>query len=211
MAGRQLTQLRIGLTGGIGSGKSTVARAFAAHGAFVVDTDALAHALTAPGGAALPAIVTAFGTDMIAADGAMDRAKMRALVFAQPAERLRLESILHPMIGALTQDAASTAKPGQTVVFDVPLLTESGSWRARVDRVLVVDCTPATQVARVVARSGWAEDAVERTITQQATRAQRRAIADAVIFNEALSPAELEAAVAQVLADWQGNARQLRG
>ena len=207
----QFPGLSIGLTGGIGSGKSTVARAFATRGALVVDTDALAHSLTAPGGAALPAIVAAFGADMVAADGAMDRAKMRALVFAQPAERVRLESILHPMIGALTQNAACAAKPGQTVVFDVPLLTESGSWRARVDRVLVVDCTTATQVARVVARSGWAADAVERTIAQQATRAQRRAIADAVIFNDTLSPTELEAAAARVLTAWQESIQQLPG
>lgn len=198
-----LPGLRIGLTGGIGSGKSTVARAFAALGALIVDTDTLAHSLTAPGGAALPAIVAAFGAGMLADDGAMDRAKMRALVFAHPEERARLEGILHPMIGALTREAASGAAPGQTVVFDVPLLTESGTWRARVDRVLVVDCTSATQVARVVARSGWAPEAVERTIAQQATRARRRAIADAVIFNEGLSLPQLEAAVARLLAGWQ--------
>ncbi len=194
---------RIGLTGGIGSGKSTVARRFAALGALVVDTDALAHALTAPGGAALPAIAAAFGPDMIGADGAMDRARMRALVFAQPAERARLEAILHPMIGAATREAAAAAAPSQAVVFDVPLLTESANWRARVDRVLVVDCTPATQVARVVQRSGWAADAVERTIAQQATRAQRRAIADAVIFNDGLSLAELARAVDATWAAWQ--------
>ena len=134
MAGHQLPRLSIGLTGGIGSGKSTVARAFAAKGALVVDTDALAHSLTAPGGAALPEIVAAFGADMLAADGAMDRSKMRALVFAQPAERLRLEAILHPMIGALTREAATAAAPRQPVVFDVPLLAESGTWRARVER-----------------------------------------------------------------------------
>jgi dephospho-CoA kinase len=203
VASDQLARLRVGLTGGIGSGKSSVARALAGLGALVVDTDALAHALTAPGGAALPAIVAAFGSDMIAADGAMDRGRMRALVFAQPSERARLEAILHPMIGALTRQAAEAAAPGQTVVFDVPLLAESGTWRARVDRVLVVDCTAATQVARVVARSGWTPAAVERTIALQATRAQRRAIADAVIFNEGLSLPGLEAAAAAVLAGWQ--------
>jgi len=194
--------MRIGLTGGIGSGKSTVARACAAHGALVVDTDALAHALTAPGGAALPAIVAAFGPGMIAPDGAMDRARMRALVFANSSERARLEGILHPMIGALTREAAGRAAPGQAVVFDVPLLTESGTWRQRVDRVLVVDCPVETQVARVVARSGWEPDAVRRTIAQQATRAQRRAIADAVVWNEGLEPEALVRAVARVLAGW---------
>ena len=197
------TGLTIGLTGGIGSGKSTVARRFAALGALVVDTDALAHSLTAPGGAALPAIVAAFGEDMLGADGAMDRAKMRALVFAQPAERLRLEAILHPMISAATRTAAGAAAPGQAIVFDVPLLTESGTWRARVDRVLVVDCTNETQVARVTQRSGWTAEAVERAIAHQATRAQRRAIADAVIFNDGLSLAALGADVDGVWLAWR--------
>ena len=190
------------MTGGIGSGKSTVARRFAALGALVVDTDALAHALTAPGGAAVPAIAAAFGPDMIAADGAMDRAKMRALVFGQPAQRQRLEAILHPMIGEATRAQASRAGAGQAIVFDVPLLTESGTWRARVDRVLVVDCAEATQIARAVQRSGWTAEAVGRTIAQQASRAQRRAIADAVIFNEDLDLTQLDAEVDALWAGW---------
>jgi len=206
MGGHQLHGLtpgpKIGLTGGIGSGKSTVARRLAALGALVVDTDALAHALTAPGGAALPAIAAAFGPDMIDAGGAMDRARMRALVFAQPAERRRLEAILHPMIASATLAQAARAGAGQPIVFDVPLLTESGTWRARVDRVLVVDCTEATQVARVVQRSGWAADAVERTIAQQASRPQRRAIADAVIFNDTRTLAQLDADVDALWAAW---------
>lgn len=207
MGGHQLHGLtsgpRIGLTGGIGSGKSTVARRFGTLGALVVDTDAVAHSLTAPGGAAIPAIAAAFGAGMIAADGAMDRARMRGLVFDQPAQRQRLEAILHPMIGDATRAQASRAGAGQAIVFDVPLLTESGSWRGRVDRVVVVDCLLATQVARVVARSGWTAEAVERTIAQQATRAQRRAIADAVIVNEALSIAQLEAEVDALWAGWR--------
>ncbi|HEX7637529.1 MAG TPA: dephospho-CoA kinase [Burkholderiaceae bacterium] len=194
--------LRIGLTGGIGSGKSTVARRFAALGARVVDTDALAHALTAPGGAAIPAIAAAFGPEAIGPDGAMDRGRMRALVFAQPEERRRLEAILHPMIGTATQAEAASAAPGQPVVFDVPLLAESGTWRARVDRVCVVDCAPATQVERVVRRSGWTPEAVERTIAQQASRRERRAIADAVIVNEDIGLVQLEAAVDRLWAAW---------
>ena len=209
MGGHQLPGLsiglKVGLTGGIGSGKSTVARRFAGLGALVVDSDALAQALTAPGGAAIAAIAAAFGADMIAADGAMDRARMRALVFAQPAERQRLEAILHPMIGDATRAQASRAGAGQSVVFDVPLLTESGTWRARVDRVVVVDCLESTQVARVVQRSGWTAEAVERTIAQQATRAQRRAIADAVIVNEGLSIEQLEAQVDTLWASWVAN------
>ena len=197
--------LKIGLTGGIGSGKSTVARRFATLGALVVDTDALAHALTAPGGDAIPAIAAAFGAGMIAADGAMDRAKMRALAFGQPAERRRLEAILHPMIAAATRAQASRAGAGQAVVFDVPLLTESATWRSRVDRVVVVDCAAATQVARVVQRSGWTADAVERAIAQQASRAQRRAVADAVIVNETLTLAQLEAEVGALWSAWTTN------
>ena len=202
MGGHQLPGLKIGLSGGIGSGKSTVARRFAVLGALVIDTDALAHALTAPGGGAIASIAAAFGADMIAADGAMDRARMRALAFGQPTQRQRLEAILHPMIGAATQEAAHQAAAGQAIVFDVPLLAESPAWRARVDRIVIVDCAPATQVARVVQRSGWTADAVERTIAQQATRAQRRAIADAVIVNETLSLARLEAEVDALWAGW---------
>jgi len=202
MGGHPLPGLTIGLTGGIGSGKSSVARRLAAHGALLVDTDAVAHALTAPGGAAIPAIAAAFGDAMIGADGAMDRTRMRALVFGDPAQRQRLEAILHPMIGSATREQASRAGAGQTVVFDVPLLTESGAWRGRVDRVLVVDCSTATQVARVVARSGWAPEAVERTIAQQATRAQRRAIADAVIVNDTLTLAQLDSEVDALCAAW---------
>jgi len=202
MGGHQLRGLRLGLTGGIGSGKSSVARRLAAHGALVVDTDALAHALTAPGGDAIPAIAAAFGDDMIGPDGAMDRARMRAVVFADPSRRLRLEAILHPMIAAATRAQASRAGAGQSVVFDVPLLAESGTWRARVDRVLVVDCSTATQVERVVARSGWTPDAVERVIAHQATRAQRRAIADAVIVNDALTLAQLDGEVDALCAAW---------
>ena len=205
MGRHQLPGLKIGLTGGIGSGKSTVARRFAALGALVVDSDAVAHGLTAPGGAAIPAIAAAFGADMIAADGAMDRAKMRALVFGQPAERQRLEAILHPMIASATRAQASRASADQAVVFDVPLLTESGTWRARVDRIAVVDCAEATQVARAVQRSGWTADAVERTVAQQATRAQRRAIADALIFNEGLTSVQLEAAVEALWTSWIAN------
>jgi len=194
--------LRIGLTGGIGSGKSTVAGAFAARGARVVDTDAISRSLTAPGGAALPAIATLFGTAMIAADGALDRARMRTLVFNDPGAKQRLENLLHPLIGEHTQAQAALARPGQTVVFDVPLLTESAHWRGRVDRILVVDCAEATQVQRVMQRSGWSEAEVQRVIAQQASRAQRRAIADAVILNDGISLAELDAQVGRLWQDW---------
>ncbi|MCH7343317.1 dephospho-CoA kinase [Pelomonas sp. CA6] len=203
--------MRIGLTGGIGSGKSTVARALAQAGAALIDTDALARALTEPGGAALPQIRAQFGDAMMDADGAMDRNRMRAEVFRNSAAKKQLEDILHPMIlaQAWTQAAqAEEAAPGRLVVFDVPLLTEAGErWRRRVDRVLVVDCDEATQVRRVMQRSGWTEAAVQAVIAQQASRRARRAIADAVIHNEALSLDALQAQVRQLVSAWQADAR----
>jgi dephospho-CoA kinase len=191
---------RIGLTGGIGSGKSTVANLLRECGAWVVDSDALAHRLTAPGGAAIPVIAEHFGAGMIDPQGALDRARMRERVFTDPTARKALEAILHPMIGAATQAEAERAPPATTVVFDVPLLVESRHWLGRVERVLVVDCAEATQVSRVMQRNGWEAEAVERVIAQQASRAARRAAADAVIFNDAVS---LDTLRAQVQALWR--------
>ena len=150
---------RIGLTGGIGSGKSTVAALLVECGAGLVDTDAIARALTAPGGAALAALSAAFGPELIGPDGALDRDRMRALAFGDAATKLRLEAVLHPMIGAESARQAD-ALGDRCIVFDVPLLAESSHWRARVDRVLVVDCPEALQVRRVIQRSGWDEAAV---------------------------------------------------
>lgn len=204
-AGLSTTALRIGLTGGIGSGKSTVGALLTNHGATLVDTDLIARQLTLPAGAAIAAIAAAFGADAIDPSGALDRARMRETVFADASAKRRLEAILHPLIGleSQRQAAASTAP---VVVFDVPLLVESGRWRGLVDKVLVVDCSEATQVERVVARSGWARDAVQAVISQQASRAQRRAAADAVICNDAITLAEL---TAQVDALWQRWTRPL--
>jgi dephospho-CoA kinase len=201
MTAAAATGLRIGLTGGIGSGKSTVARALVARGAALVDTDAIARALTLSGGAAIAAIRAAFGDDLIASDGALDRARMRALAFSDPAAKTRLEAILHPMIGVeCTRQAQAAA--GRAVVFDVPLLVESRHWRARVDRVLVVDCNVETQIERVMQRSGWTRDAVTAVIAQQATREARRAAADAVIHNDGLTLEELEREVDMLWAHW---------
>lgn len=193
--------LRIGLTGGIGSGKSTVARLFVEQGAALVDTDAIAHQLTQPGGAAIEPIRRSFGPALIDAQGALDRAQMRELAFAHPTAKQRLESILHPLIGQETE-AQARASASAVIVFDVPLLVESGRWRALVGKVLVVDCLEATQVARVTARSGWAADAVHAVIAAQVTRARRRAAADAVIFNEAITPAQLAAEVHSLWHRW---------
>jgi dephospho-CoA kinase len=193
---------RIGLTGGIGSGKSTVARAFVALGATLVDTDAIARALTAPGGAALSALQAEFGQDIVGADGALDRDRMRALAFGDAATKRRLESMLHPMIGAQARAEAEAAGPQAVVLFDVPLLTESSHWRARCERIVVVDCEVATQVARVMARSGWPEAQVRAVIAQQASRERRRAIADAVIHNEGITEARLASQVRALWSIW---------
>ncbi len=192
--------LRIGLTGGIGSGKSTVATLLQQQGAAVVDTDAIARQLTLRGGAAIEPIRAAFGAEFIGADGALDRAAMRALAFSDPSAKRRLESILHPLIGTETERQAKCAQAARAIVFDVPLLVESGRWRARVDKVLVVDCQEATQLRRVVARSGWAAADVQAVIAQQASREQRRASADAVIFNDTITEAQL---ADEVRAIWQ--------
>ena len=194
---------RIGLTGGIGSGKSTVAQMLVAFGAVLVDSDAIARELTLPGGAAIPALREAFGAECLDAQGALDRERMRALAFADPGVRRRLEALLHPMIGAETARRANAAGDAP-LVFDVPLLAESLHWRARVERILVVDCRVATQVERVLRRPGWSREAAERVVAQQASREARRAIADAVLFNEGIALPALEAQVRALWERWAG-------
>jgi dephospho-CoA kinase len=189
---------RLGLTGGVGSGKSTVAAMLAKLGAAIVDADAIARSVTVAGGAAIPAIAQGFGADFIAADGAMDRDKMRALAYAEPDAKRRLEAIVHPLVGQETARQTDAAeKAGHAcIVFDVPLLVESRHWRARVQQLLVVDCPPETQVQRVMARNGWAAEAVQAVIAAQAPRALRLSCADAVLFNgPATSLAQLQAEV----------------
>jgi dephospho-CoA kinase len=176
--------LLVGLTGGIGSGKSAAADRFAALGAAVVDTDLIAHALTAPGGAAMAAIEAAFGRGVITLEGALDRAAMRARVFAHGEDRQRLEGILHPMIrSAAERQVVQASAP--YVVLVVPLLVESGSYRERCDRICVVDCPEALQVERVVRRNGMAAAQVEAIMASQAGRAARLAAADDVLDNGA--------------------------
>lgn len=193
--------MRIGLTGGIGSGKSTVAALLVQRGATLVDTDAIARAIAQPGGAAMPAIEAAFGATVLDADGGLDRARMRAIVFSDTDARKRLEAILHPLIGLETERQAAAAT-GAPIVFDVPLLVESRRWRGIVDRVLVVDAREATQLQRVVARSGWTPEAVQAVIAQQAPRPARRAAADAIIFNDGLDLQQLAREVHQLWARW---------
>lgn len=177
--------VRLGLTGGIGSGKSTVAAMMAELGASVIDADAISRSLTAAGGAAIGQIAESFGPEFITPHGALDRDQMRSATFASPAMRARLEGIVHPLVGqeSARQEAAAVAAGAICIVFDIPLLVESGRWRHRVDHVMVVDCPPEVQVARVVARNGLAAAVVERIIASQATRAQRLSCADVVLYN----------------------------
>lgn len=191
----------IGLTGGIGSGKSSVARVLVECGAALIDTDAIARALTLAGGAAIGAIAEAFGPALITPDGALDRDRMREQVFSDPAAKTRLEGILHPMIGVQAQQQA-VAAGDSIVVYDVPLLAEASRWRRIVDRILVVDCTEDTQCRRVMQRSGWTEAAVRSVIAQQASRERRRALADAVIHNDGISPAALAGEVRALWVLW---------
>ena len=188
---------RLGLTGGIGSGKSTVANLLAARGAAVVDADAIARAVTAPHGSAMPAIAKTFGNDFVDADGALNRDRMRALAFSDPDAKKRLEAIVHPLVSQETQRQTEAAIQSghRCVVFDVPLLVESGRWRQQVDRVLVVDCKRETQIARVMARNGMTREMVERIIDAQLPSGVRLAAADWVIRNVDLSLDALRAEV----------------
>lgn len=183
----------VGLTGGIGSGKSAAADRFGELGAAIVDTDAIAHALTAPGGLAIPAIRAAFGDAVITPDGALDRKAMRDRAFADPNERRRLEAILHPAIGAESARQVSAAR-APYVVLVVPLLVESGKYRERCNSLCVVDCPVEVQVARVMTRSRLPEEQVRAIMATQASREQRLAAADEVIDNSG----DLVTLVAQV-------------
>lgn len=174
--------LLVGLTGGIGSGKSEVARRFAELGVEVADADAAAHALSAPGEAGHRAVVAAFGDRAVASDGSLDRAWLREVVFADADARRRLEAIMHPLVRERL-DAEVAAWRGSYGLLVVPLLLERGGTRSRVDRVLVVDCPEEEQVRRVMARSGLAEPAVRAIMATQLSRAERLARADDVLDN----------------------------
>lgn len=177
----------VGLTGGVGSGKSTVASMFSKCGAALVDADVIAHQLTSTGGAAIEALREAFGAEAIAADGSLDRAYMRARVFSDAVLRTKLEKLLHPMIRVAMNESADKhfVEGADYVVRVVPLLVEGGNWRRYADRVLLIDCSDATQLARVRARAGIDEVTARKIMATQATRAERLAVADDVLLNEA--------------------------
>lgn len=197
----QSKPLRIGLTGGIGCGKSTVGKMLMARGAAIIDADAIARSLTAPHGLAMPTIAQVFGGEFLDAHGALDRDRMRAYVFAHAQAKQTLEAIIHPLVTqeSQRQEQLATDAGHHTVVFDVPLLVESDRWRTRVNRVLVVDCLVETQIQRVMARNGFNRDTVEKIIASQATRTRRLAAADWVIYNDQLSLKALQKLVSALL------------
>lgn len=186
---------RLGLTGGIGSGKSTVGAFLAAGGGVLIDADALSRASTASHGEATSAIANIFGPEFLDAQGALDRIRMRNLVFSDLTARARLEAIVHPIVlrGIAERAAAAELAGAQLVVLDIPLLVESGRWAREVDAIIVVDCLEETQIERVMQRSAMTREQVQSVINAQASRPQRRAVADAVIFNDGLSLSELAA------------------
>ncbi|HIU84940.1 MAG TPA: dephospho-CoA kinase [Candidatus Aphodousia gallistercoris] len=174
----------VGLTGGIGSGKTQASNVFASLGVPVIDTDLISHALTAPRGLAIEAIRAAFGDEVISASGEMDRKKMRQLVFADPAARQKLEGILHPLIARVALASISQHADAPYVVLVVPLLAESPAWISRCDRILVIDCEVQTQIERIMKRSNLTREEAVSIISQQASREARKAIANEVIVNE---------------------------
>lgn len=195
--------MRIGLTGGIASGKSTVAAWWQTQGALLVDTDALARELTQPSGAALPALAARFGAELLHPDQGLDRARMRALVLADAQARRDLEAILHPMIQQRADALARAAhQRGCAVVFDVPLLVESRAWRSQVDRVLLIDCEEAVQIERGSARPGWTEAQLRAVLAAQASRKQRRAAADACVDNSHIGLEQLHLDLARLASHW---------
>ena len=191
---------RLGLTGGIGSGKSTVSAFLEQMGASIIDADAISRATTAPGGSAITALQAVFGPGLLTADGALDRVRMRNLVYSDSGAKARLEAIVHPFVGqAIAQQASQAQTDGaRCIVFDIPLLVESKHWRTQLDRVLVIDCTEETQVARVVTRNGLAKQEIEKILAAQATRSQRLASADLVLFNDDISLGDLRQQVQQI-------------
>ncbi|MBU0589328.1 MAG: dephospho-CoA kinase [Gammaproteobacteria bacterium] len=177
--------MRLGLTGGIGSGKSTVAHLLTQQGAALIDADALSRATTAAHGSAIKAIEARFGSAFITPLGELDRARMRTLVYQDASARHALESIVHPLVQAETTRQTEIAIQAgmHCIVYDVPLLVEAGRWRSQLDMVLVVDCPPELQIDRVMLRSGLTRTEIENIMASQASRTQRLKAADVVIFN----------------------------
>ncbi len=208
MNGTPARPLLVGLTGGIGSGKSTVSGCFSRLGVDVIDADDIARALLAPGAPGLAPVLAAFGSDLLGADGALDRARLRRIVFADAAQRRRLEAILHPLVWQSIAESVAAAA-GPYCIVSVPLLVETGS-TGRVDRVLLIDCPEELQRRRIAARPGWSAADAEAAMGSQATRAERLGVADDVILNDR-GLTELEQAVARLHRQYLRLARERMG
>jgi dephospho-CoA kinase len=186
VAGYQDRRLIVGLTGGIGSGKSTVAALFAEYGVAIIDSDAISHSLTQPGGGAIEAIRTAFGDSYLSTSGALDRARMRQRVFSDIHAKQCLETILHPLIRTqILAQAEAAAEIAPYLLLVIPLLFETANYRELVQRTLVVDCAEAIQIARAMQRSGLTEQEVRAIMAQQVSRAERLRRADDILQNDA--------------------------
>jgi dephospho-CoA kinase len=190
----------LGLTGGIGSGKSSVASILSDLGATVIDADAISRACTAPMGSAIEMIRSTFGDDLVNTDGGLDRNQMRKLVFSNPQAKSQLEAIVHPRVGIeiSRQSAAAQLSGARCLVFDIPLLVESAHWRKQLDRILIIDCAKATQIERVHLRNGMPKQEVEKILSTQATRLQRAACADFVLVNDSIDLPQLRSAVQKI-------------
>jgi dephospho-CoA kinase len=196
--------IRIGLTGGIGSGKSTVARFLTHRGAYLIDADAISRAATATGGAAIPAIAQTFGPQTIDSSGALDRGRMREIAFNDPHAKKQLEAIIHPLVGLAIEQAQikADALSAPCVVYDIPLLLESSHWRKKLETIVVIDCNEDTQIERVRLRSGLSESEVRSVLTAQVNRMTRLQGADHVIYNDGITLGQLEALTQQISAQF---------
>ena len=193
--------MRVGLTGGIGSGKTTVSDLLGAWGAVVIDADVIAREVVAPGSPGLAALAAAFGPEVIGADGGLDRERMAAIAFADPEQRARLNSIVHPLVRARSAELVAAAPPGSVIVQAIPLLAETGQ-RGSFDLVVVVDVDPEVAVERLISSRGMSEDDARARIASQASREERLAIADVVLDNSG-DRENLEAQVAELWRELQ--------
>lgn len=202
--------LRIGLTGGIGSGKSTVATIFQSLNIPVVDADKIAHQLTAPNGGALSQIKAIFGTSVFQEDGTLSRDRLRQRVFNNIDCKKQLEAVLHPLIfNEAQRQCKEYAKSSPIIIFDIPLLAPGSIWLKHLDRILVIDCSEETQIARVMQRSGWDEAQIRQVIAQQVSREQRLKLATDVIINDGISMADLEKQIIELLKQWHNIAKAI--
>lgn len=193
-------RVRIGLTGGIGSGKSTVSAQLGQMGATIVDADAVSRSVTGSNGSAIPALTTAFGSSILSSNGALDRAQMRRLIYSNPASKIQLEAIVHPLVRTEIQRQSILAETNgaRCIVFDIPLLLETAYWRRMLHRILVIDCTEETQISRVVQRDGLSAEQVQRVVLAQVSRLDRLQAADMALFNDGISPQILALRVQEI-------------